>query len=187
MTWQVNVHDSFVVEHEEESTMNELCGKGAGELAGMIASGETTSTEVVEAYLDRIDEVNPDLNAVTVTLADEARAAAGAVDRAFANRERLGPLAGVPFTVKENIDVAGSATTWGVAALAEQIASTDAPQVARLREAGAIPIARTNLPDFALRWDTDERRGPVTRTTRGTRRERRAAPRAARPSHWRRA
>ena len=143
--------------------MNELCSKGAGELAGLIASGEATSAEVVEAYLDRIEEVNPDLNAVTVTLADEARVAAAAVDRAVADGARLGPLAGVPFTVKENIDVAGSATTWGVAALAEQIASADAPMIARLREAGAIPLARTNLPDFAFRWDTASGRSGRTR------------------------
>jgi amidase len=143
--------------------MNELCGKGAGELAGMIASGEVTSAEVIDAHLARIEEVNPDLNAVTVTLADEARVAAAAVDRAVADGAQLGPLAGVPFTVKENIDVAGSATTWGVAALAEQIASTDAPMVARLREAGAIPLARTNLPDFAFRWHTESGRAGHTR------------------------
>lgn len=134
--------------------MNELCTKGAGELAGLIASAKAKSAEVVDAYLARIDEVNPAINAVTMTLADEARAAAAAVDRAVAAGASLGPLAGVPFTIKENIDVAGSATTWGVAALAKQIASTDAPMVARLREAGAIPLARTNLPDFAFRWDT---------------------------------
>jgi amidase len=69
----------------------------------------------------------------------------------------------VPFTVKENVDVAGSATTWGIAALAEQIASADAPMVARLREAGAIPLARTNLPDFAFRWDTASGRAGRTR------------------------
>jgi amidase len=143
--------------------MNELCSRGAGELAGMIASGEVTSAEVVDAHLARIEEVNPDLNAVTVTLAGEARAAAVAVDRAVAAGERLGPLAGVPFTVKENIGVAGSATTWGVAALAEQIASADAPMIARLREAGAIPLARTNLPDFAFRWDTASGRAGRTR------------------------
>jgi amidase len=120
----------------------------------MLHDRHVTSTEVVEAYLARIEEVNPSVNAVTVTLADEARAAAAAVDRAVAAGAPLGPLAGVPFTVKENIDVAGSATTWGVAALAKQIASADAPLVARLREAGAIPLARTNLPDFAFRWDT---------------------------------
>ncbi len=143
--------------------MNELCSKGAVDLARLIATGEVTSSEVIEAHLARIDEVNPDLNAVTVTLADEARTAAAAVDRAVAAGEPLGPLAGVPFTVKENIDVAGSATTWGVAALAEQVASADAPMVARLREAGAIPFARTNLPDFAFRWHTESGRAGHTR------------------------
>ena len=143
--------------------MNELCGKGAGELAGMIATGEVTSSEVLEVHLARIADVNPDVNAVTVTLADEARASAAAVDRAVAAGEPLGPLAGVPFSVKENIDVAGSATTWGVAALAGQIASVDAPMVARLREAGAIPFARTNLPDFAFRWHTESGRAGHTR------------------------
>ncbi len=142
--------------------MNELHSKGAKELAGMIAGGDITSSEVIEAHLARIDEVNPDLNAVTVTLADDARAAAAEVDRAVAAGEPLGPLAGVPFTIKENIDVAGSATTWGVAAMAEQIASADAPMVARLREAGAIPLARTNLPDFAFRWHTESGRAGHT-------------------------
>jgi amidase len=143
--------------------MNELHSKGAKELAGMIAGGEVSSSEVIEVHLARIEEVNPDLNAVTVTLADEALLAAAGVDRAVAAGEPLGPLAGVPFTVKENIDVAGSATTWGVAAMAEQIASTDAPMVARLREAGAIPLARTNLPDFAFRWHTESGRAGHTR------------------------
>jgi len=135
--------------------MNELCAKSAIELAAMIASGKVKSGEVVDAHLARIEEVNPAVNAVTVTLAREARAAAAIVDRDVAAGKPVGPLAGVPFTVKENIDVAGSATTWGLAAMAKQIASADAPLVARLREAGAIPLARTNLPDFAFRWDTE--------------------------------
>jgi amidase len=144
-------------------SMSELCSKGAGELAAMIRARQVTSREVVDAYLARIEEVNPNVNAVTVTLADEARAAAAAVDRTVAAGGALGPLAGVPITVKENIDVAGSATTWGVAALAEQIATADAPTVARMREAGAIPLARTNLPDFAFRWDTASGRAGRTR------------------------
>ncbi len=135
--------------------MNELCTKGAGELAQMVRTGEVASIEVVEAHLDRITEVNPSVNAVTVTLAEAARSAAAEVDRAVAAGEAVGPLAGVPFTVKENIDVAGSATTWGVSAFSGQVAPVDAPAVARLREAGAIPLARTNLPDFAFRWDTE--------------------------------
>jgi amidase len=135
--------------------MDELCTRSASELAALIRSGAVTAMAVVDAHLARIDEVNAAVNAVTVTLADSARGAAAAVDRAMARHEPVGPLAGVPFTVKENIDVAGSATTWGCAALAEQIATADAPAVARLREAGAIPIARTNLPDFAFRWHTE--------------------------------
>ncbi len=129
----------------------------------MIAAGQVTAAEVVDAHLARIEEVNPDLDAVTVTLADQARVAAEAVDTAVTAGQPLGALAGVPFTVKENIDVAGSATTWGVGAFAEQVAASDAPPVARLRDAGAIPIARTNLPDFAFRWDTVSGRGGRTR------------------------
>lgn len=121
--------------------MNELCTKGAGELGGLIASGKAKSAEVVDAYLARIEEVNSAINAVTVTLADEARAAAAAVDRAVAAGASLGPLAGVPFTIKENIDVAGSATTWGVAALAKQAARPAAPVTHGIRPA---PRARPN-------------------------------------------
>ena len=73
----------------------------------------------------------------------------------MADGARLGPLHGVPFTVKENIDVAGTPTTQAVPALAEAVAPVDAPQVERLRAAGAIPIGRTNLPDFGLRVHTD--------------------------------
>lgn len=144
-------------------SLNELCTKGAAELAAMIRERQVTSIEVVDAYLARIEQVNPAVNAVTVTLADSARAAAVGVDKALAGGQRLGPLAGVPFTIKENIDVKGSATTWGVKALAEQIATADAPVVARLRVAGGIPLARTNLPDFAFRWDTVSDRGGRTR------------------------
>lgn len=134
--------------------MDRLCTKSAVELSRLIASREVSATAVIEAHLGRIAEVNTQVNAVTVTLADEARAAAAAVDKALAAGSKLGSLAGVPFSVKENIDVAGSSTTWGSAAMAQQRAAADAPCVERLRAAGAIPLARTNLPDFAFRWDT---------------------------------
>ena len=143
--------------------MNDLCTKGAGELAALIRTRKLTSAEVVDAHLARIAEVNATVNAVTTTLAETARAAAAGVDRAVTAGTPLGPLAGVPFTIKENIDVAGSATTWGVAQLAGQLAAEDAPVVARLREAGAIPLARTNLPDFAFRWDTESGRAGRTK------------------------
>ena len=135
--------------------MSELWRKGAVELAAMIRDREVSSREVVQAHLDRIEAVNPHLNAIVRLLPDQALAAADAADRAVADGARLGPLHGVPFTVKENIDLAGTPTTQAVPALAEAVAAVDAPQVERLRAAGAIPIGRTNLPDFGLRVHTD--------------------------------
>jgi amidase len=138
-----------------DDAMHELCMKSAEELADLIRSGQVPAVDVVDAHLERIAALNPVLNAVTVTLTNSARTAAANVDAAIAAGEPVGPLAGVPVTVKENIDVAGSATTWGSNAFADQLAAIDAPVVARLREAGAIPIARTNMPDFAFRWHTE--------------------------------
>ena len=110
-----------------------------------------SSREVVEAHLARIDEVNGHVNAVTVVLRESALAAADAADSGAAK----GPFHGVPFTVKENIDCVGSATTHGVPALVNSMPSKDAPVVARMKAAGAIVLGRTNLPEFALRLSTD--------------------------------
>lgn len=141
---------------------NELWRKGALELAGMIARREVSSREVVEAHFARIDEVNPRLNAVVRRLDDTALAAAEAADRAVAAGGPLGPLHGVPVTVKENIDLAGTPTTQAVVALAEAVAPIDAPLVERVRAAGAIPIGRTNLPDLGLRVTTESSLHGVT-------------------------
>jgi amidase len=134
---------------------SQLWSKGAGELAAMIKAGETTSVAVVDAHLDRIAEVNPHLNAVVRVLADEARAGAVAADEAVRTGGDLGRLHGVPFTIKENVDVAGTPTTQGVPIFAEAVSPIDAPLVARMRAAGGIPIGRTNLPDVGLRLHTD--------------------------------
>ncbi|MFC4942153.1 amidase [Pseudonocardia sp. GCM10023141] len=133
-------------------TDTSLWTQDATTLAARIAAKEITATEVVQAHLDRIAAVDPALGATTSVLAESALAAAAAADRATAPR---GPLHGVPITIKDQFDVAGSPTTWGVAAFAGAIAPQDAPAVAALRRAGAIPIARTNMPDFATRWHTD--------------------------------
>ena len=143
--------------------MTELWRHSASELAGRIARRDVSAREVVEAHLARIDAVNPALNAITRVLADSARSAADAADATTASGVPLGPLHGVPFTVKENIDVAGSATTWGLPALADAVPPIDSPVVERLRAAGAIPIARTNLPDMALRVHTDSSLHGLTR------------------------
>ena len=133
----------------------ELWRLGATELAELIRSGQASSREVVEAHLGRIEAVNPAVNAVTVVLGDQALAAAELADRAVARGDMIPPLHGVPFTVKENIDLAGTPTTQGVEVLAAAYPSMDAPSVERLRAAGGIPIGRTNCPDFGIRWHTD--------------------------------
>jgi amidase len=125
------------------------------ELAADIRSRSVTAREVIDAHLTRIDEVNPVVNALTVVFDDRARAAADAVDLAFTEGREPGALAGVPFSVKENIDLSWSATTSGWTFLADAIPSGDATLVERLLAAGAIPIGRGNMPDFGLRWDTD--------------------------------
>ncbi|MCP3853500.1 MAG: indole acetimide hydrolase [Actinomycetia bacterium] len=143
--------------------MSALWQRGAGELASMIKAGQTTSAEVIEAHLQRIDEVNGSLNAVVKVLADEARAGAATADAAVAAGETIGPLGGVPFTIKENIDLAGHPTTHGLQALAAAIAPVDAPVVERMKAAGAVPLARTNLPDMGLRIHTDNALHGLTR------------------------
>ena len=134
--------------------MHELCSKTAMQLAGLIRAREVSSQEVVEAHLGRIAEVNGYVNAITLILADAARAAAVAADKADA-WERARPLHGVPFTVKENIDLLGTPTTDGLPAKAEAMPTRNAPIVERMLRAGAIPIGRTNMPELGLRLDTD--------------------------------
>lgn len=129
----------------------ELWSKSASDLAQLIRKREISSVEVVESHLRRIEAVNPAVNAVAVVLGESALEAAKEADA----RPGSGPLHGVPFTVKENIDCTGSATTQGVPALAEAMPPRDAPIVERMKAAGAIPIARTNLPEFGLRISTD--------------------------------
>ena len=143
--------------------MTELWRQSAGELAAAIARKEVSSAEVVEAHLARIEAVNGPLNAVVRVLADEARAGAAQADRQVASGAPLGSLHGVPITVKENIDVAGLPSTWGVGGFAEAVVPLDAPVVERMRAAGAVPIARTNLPDMGLRVHTDSSLHGLTR------------------------
>jgi len=135
--------------------VSELWELGAFELGTSIRDRVVSSREVVEAHLDRIDAVNGDVNAVTQTLVDEALSAADDADAVVAQGEPTSPFHGVPFTVKESIDLAGSPTTQGLVALAEMTPSVDAPAVANLRAVGAIPFARTSAPDLGLRWHTD--------------------------------
>lgn len=125
---------------------------GATQLAELIRSRQASSVEVIEAHLQRIQAVNPSINAVVVDMGEQALEAAEAADRAVAAGAELPRLHGVPFTVKEIIDVVGTPTTQGLKALATAYPARDAPVVERLRAAGAIPIGRTNMPSGAIRW-----------------------------------
>jgi len=133
----------------------EVWRAGATELAHLIRSRAVSSREVIDAHLRRIEAVDARLNAVPVVLAESAGAAADAADRAMSRGDALGPLHGVPFTVKANIDVDGIPTTLGLRALQHAVAPRDAPTVERLRAAGAIPLGHTNCPTLAVRWHTD--------------------------------
>ncbi len=134
---------------------NELWQESASSLAAMIRSGATTSREVVEAHLDRIHAVNEAVNAVVEVRPDEVRRDADAADAAVRAGGPLGPLHGVPFTIKVNLDVAGYSTNQGCVKLKDFVASSDAPPVERMRAAGAVALARTNMPDLGLRINTE--------------------------------
>lgn len=130
-----------------------LLALSAVEVAARVGAGTLSAVAVVDAHLGRIAEVDDRLNAIT-RIDGSARSAAEAVDRAVAEGRWL-PLAGVPVTIKDNVDVAGQSTPNGVAALEGTVASTDAPLVENLRAAGAVVIGRTNTPEFSWRWHTD--------------------------------
>ena len=134
---------------------DELWRLGALQLAEGIRTRRFSSREVVQAHLDRISQVNGHVNAVVKVLAESALVAADAADAAVQGGSRLGAFHGVPFTVKENIDIAGQPTTSGVPIFAAAIAPETAPVVERMLAAGAIPLGRTNLPDMGLRIHTD--------------------------------
>jgi amidase len=140
----------------------ELWQRSALELAAGIRARTFSAREVVGAHLARIAQTNA-INAVTVVLSEDALAAADRADTALARNEPIGPLHGVPYTVKENIDLVGSASSQGVPALERAMPAIDAPHIAHLRAAGAIAIGRTNLPEFGLRWHTDNALRGATR------------------------
>ena len=129
--------------------------QSASQLARAIRRKEVSSVEVVEAHLKRIDEVNPDLNAVVQVLTDKALVQARNADAALANGEALGPIHGVPFTIKDNIESAGDICTGGTRGRASYVADRDATVVARMRAAGGILMGRTNVPELALALETD--------------------------------
>ncbi|MFD4829010.1 amidase [Streptomyces uncialis] len=118
--------------------------------AEAVRGAEISAVELIGSHLERIAEVNPRVNAITQLFAERAYEAAARTDRRRAAGEPLGPLAGVPFTVKESTPVEGVPTTFGAERFRGLVARADALPVARLRAAGAVPIGHTNIPTLIL-------------------------------------
>jgi aspartyl-tRNA(Asn)/glutamyl-tRNA(Gln) amidotransferase subunit A len=131
--------------------------RSAGELRVAYASGEATPETVLESVLSRLEDVNGTLNAVISTGLAGARDAARASGRRWQSATALGPLDGVPITVKDNLFVAGQRATWGSRLFAEHVAPRDDVPVAAMRRAGAVILGKTNTPELALSAHTDNR------------------------------
>ena len=129
--------------------------KDATELAALIRTKQLSSREVVQTHLDRIAAVNPKVNAIVTLMADDALQSADAADKAVASGIDLGPLHGVPFTIKDAVDTAGVLTQRASRIFAGNIPTKDATVVTRFKAAGAIPLAKTNLPEFSAWQETD--------------------------------
>ncbi len=132
----------------------ELTTKSATDLAQLIRSRTVSPVEVVEVHLRRIERVNSSLNAI-VTLADNAVAQARAAEADLTSGQEVGPLHGVPLTVKDTIDTEGLRTTSGSRLRANRIPDRDATAVSRLKAAGALILGKTNTPEMAIAYETD--------------------------------
>jgi amidase len=133
----------------------ELWKWDAVDLAQAIKLGQISSRDAVASCLARLDAVNPKINAVVVNLGEAALAEADHADAAVRRGDALAPMHGVPITIKVNTDQIGQATSNGVVAFKDVIATEDSPVVANFKSAGAIIIGRTNTPAFSASWFTD--------------------------------
>ena len=138
-----------------ESGGGDLCFRSASELAHLVRERHVSARELVEAHLRRIEQVNPQINAVVQLDADRALEAARSADRALARGIPVGPLHGVPFTAKDNFETAGIITAIGVAERASVVPTQDATAVARLKAAGAILLGKTNCPPWGGGSETE--------------------------------
>ena len=129
--------------------------KDATELATLIRTKQLSSREVVQAHLDRIAAVNPKVNAIVTLMAEDALKSADAADKLVASGAQLGRLHGVPFTIKDALDTAGVLTQRVSRIFSGNIPTKDATVVTRFKDAGAIPLAKTNLPEFSAWQETD--------------------------------
>ncbi len=134
--------------------MSDLWRLTARDIVDLVTTRKASAREITESALARLDAVNPAINAVIDEFPEEALQSADQVDDMIARGEEVGPLAGVPITIKVNVDQTGHANTNGLRLQKDLIASEDNPVVSNLRKAGAVTVGRTNTPAFSLRWFT---------------------------------
>src|SRR5256714_11932700 len=134
--------------------MQDLWRLSAADVASLIRSKKVSAKEAATAALARLDAVNPKINAVVDHKPSELLAEAAGIDAAIGRGEDAGPLAGVPVTVKVNIDQTGFATTNGLKLQRDAVAKSNSPVIDNLRKAGAVILGRTNCPAFSYRWFT---------------------------------
>jgi amidase len=144
-----------VVATNSQGFADGMLSASATTIAYAIREGMTTSTEVTRHYLERIEAINPRLNAIVLVTAEQALEQAARADAALARQGATGPLHGVPMTLKDSIDTAGVVTTYGTAGRVAAVPKADATVARRLREAGAILIGKTNTPELTLSFETD--------------------------------
>src|ERR1700753_3115264 len=132
----------------------ELFYQDATKLAELIRTREVSPVEVMQAHLDRIASINPKVNAI-VTIGADALQAAKAAEAAVQRGDELGPLHGVPFTTKDSIDTANVLTQRGTPIFKGRVPDTDAASVVRMKRAGALLLAKTNLPEFSYGVESD--------------------------------
>ncbi len=135
--------------------MDDITTTSAAKLAQAISDKRVSATEVVQAHIDRIKEVNPKLNAVVKLVEERAISEAREADEALAKGESVGPLHGVPITIKDSLNTEGIVSTGGTKGRSSFVPDRDATAVARLRAAGAILMGKTNTPELTLDGETD--------------------------------
>jgi len=126
----------------------------ATRLLSLLRAREVSSRELVDAFLGRIERVNPRLNAIVTLTDDRARHEADEADRRLARGDAR-PLEGLPVTIKDTLETAGVRSTAGTKLFEDYVPVADAPAVARWRNAGAIMLGKTNAPELALDFDCD--------------------------------
>src|SRR3954452_22264415 len=141
----------------DDSSPDDLCFQPATEIAAQIRAKRLSPVEIVDAVLGRIEALNPRLNAFCALHADEARAAARNAEAAVMRGDTLGPLHGVPISIKDNVPIAGKPLTSGSRLMQDNVARESSPIATRVLAAGGIVVGQTNLPEFAWRGSTDNR------------------------------